>query len=194
VGNIPATSITLLKEISSSADSVRWTEFYQRYEETMRGFLHERFPSVEADDVIQDTMLALMKTLPEYRYSPDSKGHFRNYLIGIVKNKALHALEKSQRIAATQAELATSTPADRSMEDDEEARWRTAVMEAAVEQLMSDASIPVRNREIFRCVALEHEAPAKVAERFGVSRGNVDVIKSRIIDRLSSLVRRMSSV
>ena len=191
---VPKTSVSLLKDISDGTASVRWTEFYQRYEETMRGFLRQRFPSVEADDVIQETMLALMKNLPEYHYSPDSKGHFRNFLIGIVKNKALHALEKSRRAAVPQEELDPSTPADRTMEDDEENRWRTAMMEAAVEQLMSDASIPSRNREIFRCVALEREPPAQVAERFGVSRGNVDVIKSRMIDRLSSLVRRMSAV
>ena len=63
--SIPPTSVTLLKAISDGTASARWTDFYRRYEPAMRGFLHERFPSVEADDVIQEAMLALTKALPD---------------------------------------------------------------------------------------------------------------------------------
>ena len=185
----------MLKEISRDANSARWSEFYHAYEGTMRGFLKANFPALEADDIIQDTMLALMSKLPEYRYSPDGKGLFRNYLVGILKHKAMHALDKLRKRTrirdAMQDEREPALPATQA--DDEE-NWQAVVMEAAIGQLMADTTIPPRNREIFRCVALCQEPPAEVAARFGVTRGNVDVIKSRMIDRLSALVRNMCQV
>ena len=68
---IPKTSVSLLEALSDDASSVRWTEFYNKYEGPMRAFLQAHFPTVEADDVIQETLLALVKCLPSYRYVPD---------------------------------------------------------------------------------------------------------------------------
>ena len=72
---IPATSVSLLKDLASGTAAARWTEFYRRYEPVMRAFLKMRFPSVDADDAIQESMVALMKALPEYRYTPDRNAH-----------------------------------------------------------------------------------------------------------------------
>ena len=63
---IPETSTTLLRDIASSAANARWGEFCARYEPMMRGYLRERFPYVEADDVVQETLVALAGALPDY--------------------------------------------------------------------------------------------------------------------------------
>ena len=68
----------------------------------MEAFMRERFPSLDADDVIQETLVAVWAALPSYRYAPDEKGHFHNYLTGILRNKAFRQLHKEQR----QAEIA----------------------------------------------------------------------------------------
>ena len=104
---IPATSVSLLKDLASGTAAVRWTEFCRRYEPVMRAFLDTRFPSVDADDTIQESLVALMKALPEYRYTPDQNGHFRNYLVGIVRHKALDALRREAARNALKTELAT---------------------------------------------------------------------------------------
>lgn len=196
---IPVTSITLLKTISDSADSVRWTEFFRKYEQPMRGFLHERFPTVEPEDAMQETMIALMKALPDYHYAPDEKGHFRNYLMGILRNKARDLLSKRARESLKREELVERrhTPVyDEPFREQaafEEAAMKQSLMEAALEQLMSDDAISPTNREVFRHVALLHEKPEAVAAQFGLTRNNVDQIKNRLVNRLSSLVASMSS-
>ena len=192
--SIPPTSVTLLKAISDGTASARWTDFYRRYEPAMRGFLHERFPSVEADDVIQEAMLALTKALPDYHYTPDSSGHFRNYLMGIVKHKALDALRRATTFSSLKtnmAEMNDGQVAPPPLQDDDDS-WKCAAMEAAIEQLMSDTSITARTREAFRHVALMHESPDEVARQFGISRNNVDQIKKRMIAKLSALVAAMT--
>jgi len=189
---VPKTSISLLKDLSDGTASVRWTEFYRRYEPAMRGFLRERFPSVEADDVIQETLLALMKAMPEYHYTPDSKGHFHNYLMGIVKHKALDAIRRNASLSSLRSDLAQEEDL-RTAAPEENDSWKMAAMEAAMEQLMSDDSITASTREVFRHVALMNEAPEDVARQFGITRNNVDQIKSRMIGKLSALVSSMTA-
>ena len=196
MATIPPTSVTLLKDISDGTASARWTDFYNRYSPAMRGFLRERFPSVEADDVMQETLLALTKAMPDYHYTPDGNGHFRNWLMGIVKHKALDALHRAKRISDIKAGVSAMDdrpPATEPAFLAEDDSWKRSAMEAAVDQVMADDSITARTREVFRHVALMHEQPEDVARQFGISRNNVDQIKKRMIDRLSALVSAMTA-
>lgn len=187
------TSVTLLKAIANDTETVRWTEFYVKYEPMMRAFLASHFPSLDHDDIIQESMKALIKQLPRYTYTPDSNGHFKAYLTGIVKYKALDQLRKAKRIKAIEKRSADdSMTAACDISEKEEAEWKMQTMEAAIEQLLADKSINPRNREIFRHTALMHESPETVAAMFGTTRGNVDVIKKRIISKLSALVNKMT--
>ena len=195
MSTIPPTSVSLLKAISDGTASARWTDFYHRYEPAMRGFLHERFPSVEAEDVIQEVLLALTRAMPNYHYTPDGNGHFRNWLMGIVKHKARDAINRAKRISDIKTDIAQwgnqqSVELAILAEDDS---WMHSTMEAAMDQVMSDESITARTREVFRHVALMHEQPEDVARQFGISRNNVDQIKKRMISKLAALVSAMTA-
>ena len=199
MAGIPATSITLLNAISGSPDSARWTEFFGKYESLMRGFLRTRFPSVEPEDAIQETMLALCKALPRYTYTPDEKGHFRNYLIGLLSHKAADILRRDARHSSLVSGLRNGrrgeTDARREADadgDHEYEAWKISAMEAAVEQLMANDAIRPATREVFRHVALMHENPEDVARMFGITRNNVDQIKKRMIEKLAATVRAMT--
>ena len=191
MANAPVTSITLLKSLASGTDNARWAEFFRIYEQPMRSFLSARFPSVDADDAIQETMVALMRRMPDYHYTPDSNGHFHNYLTGILKHKAEDALRREARESGKRDKLKECGAADAPREDPDD--WKLAAMNAALEQLLSDESVNARAREVFRHVALMHEPPAEVAAAFGISRTNVDQIKRRMVQRLSVLVSSMTT-
>lgn len=191
MANAPVTSITLLKSLASGTDNARWAEFFRIYEQPMRSFLSARFPSVDADDAIQETMVALMQRMPDYHYTPDSNGHFHNYLTGILKHKAEDALRREARESGKRDKLKERGAADAPREDPDD--WKLAAMNAALEQLLSDESVNARAREVFRHVALMHEPPAEVAAAFGISRTNVDQIKRRMVQRLSVLVSSMTA-
>ena len=78
----------------------------------MLAYLKTRFPAVDADDIVQDTLFALSRALPAYHYSPDETGRFRNYLTGILRNKALKRCECERRDRALRGELLKIAPAD----------------------------------------------------------------------------------
>ena len=119
MSDIPTTSTTLLRDVASDSQHVRWTEFVARYRPMMEAYMRERFPSVEADDVIQETLIAVCAALPSYRYAPDERGHFHNYLTGILRNKALRQLGANRRQAEIAEKVREGVPSD--------ARARSAV-------------------------------------------------------------------
>ena len=186
----PTTSTTLLLDLAQDSQHARWGEFVARYRPMMEAFLRERFPSVEADDVIQETLIAVCTALPSYRYSPDEKGHFRNYLTGILRNKALRQLGKDQR----QAEIAEEMRRSRGMKADDEQSWREALLEIALRQLLNDESIQSRTRQVFLRIAVNGVSPNDVAAAFGIERNAVDQIKNRMTARLRKLVAALEKV
>ena len=181
---IPTTSTTLLRDMASNSQHNRWNEFVARYRPMMEAFMREHFPSVEADDIIQETLIALCKVLPSYRYAPDEKGHFHNYLTGILRNKALTALRKQRQQANIVDELryvdGNST---------EEQSYREAIFEIAVRQFLADESIADRTKRIFERVAINGESPESVAASFKMKRHTVDQAKSRAMARLREIVK-----
>ena len=167
--------------------------------------MREHFPSLDADDVIQETLIAASAALPSYRHAPEEKGYFHNYLTGILRNKALRQLHKDQRQAEIAEEMrrsrgdapqymvndgrARSPSAPQSViQGDDEQSWRETLVEIALQQLMNDESIQSRTRQVFLRVAVNGEKPDDVAAAFGIERNAVDQIKKRMMPRLQKIV------
>ena len=154
--------------------------------------MRERFPSLDADDVIQDTLIAVCRVMPSYRYDPDEKGHFRNYLTGILRNKARNALRKEQRrfqVAAESSVLRFSTGERRSVVSGEDVIWRESLFDVALRQFLADPSVADRTKRIFERTAINGESPEIVALAFKMTRHAVDQAKSRALARLRELVK-----
>ncbi len=196
---IPETSTTLLRNVRD-AEHPRWPEFVAKYRPMMEAYLKAHFPAVEADDVIQETFAALCGILPGYIYAPDEKGHFRNYLTGILRNKARRALRNGDRRAEINDMVglcngrAGSQAAPQSAVQDDEQSYRAAVFEIALRRFFSDESIADRTKRIFERTALNGESPESVAASFKMTRHAVDQAKSRAMARLRELVKELESV
>ena len=200
MANIPTTSTTLLRDLAQDSQHARWGEFVARYRPMMEAFMRERFPSLDADDVIQETLIELIRVFPVYHYSPAEKGHFHNYLIGILRHRALRMMAEEETRAARQRKcaedvssggtqfIASATGGTRSCASAEDAAWRESLLEIALGQLLSDPSIHERTRLVFARVAVNGEKPDEVAASFGMERNAVDQIKSRMMARLKELV------
>ena len=205
MAKIPTTSTTLLRDIANDSQHARWGEFVARYRPIMEAYMRERFPSLDADDVIQETLITVCAALPSYRYAPEENGYFHNYLTGILRNKALRQLHKDQRQAEIAEEMrrsrgdapqymandgrARSPSAPQSViQGDDEQSWRETLVEIALQQLMNDESIQSRTRQVFLRVVVNGEKPDDVAAAFGIERNAVDQIKSRMMPRLQKIV------
>ena len=195
---VPVTSISLLKVLGEDSQSPRWREFLRMYASTIDGFLFKHFPTVDAEDVVQETLRALVEKLPLYEYDPDTKGHFRNYLIGIVRFKAIEQLKRRKREADLRAELEANAQFEWECEKQSYSvdlrDWQREAYEAALAQFMADKNISTRDKEIFRRVALQGESPEAVAAIFDIKRNNVDQIKARLVAKLKELALRYAGI
>ena len=129
--------------------------------------------------------------MPDYRYVPDEKGHFHNYLTGILHHKALNALKRQNRRNEVTREYALDPSARGIGNDADVEKWRETVCEVALQQLLADPSVTGRKRQIFMRTAMKGESPEDVAASLAVSRAVVDQTKKRMMDRLRELVERL---
>lgn len=193
----PETSTTLLRDIASGSDHARWADFAARYRPMMEAFMQKRFPDLESEDAIQETLMALARVLPSYRYVPGETGYFHNYLTGILWHKALNMRRAKRRreglLERYGEDMAAAGDAGHDAADEARDR-RSAILEIALRQLLADDSILERNRLIFRRVAMDGEKPDAVAEAFGVTRAAVDQTKKRLTDRLRALVKALERI
>ena len=194
MANIPTTSTTLLRDLACDTQHARWGEFVARYKPMMELFMAVNFPSLDAEDVVQETLIALIRIFPVYHYVPDEKGSFHNYLTGILRHKALRLIARDSA-RATLREAYAKEPVKR--ETDEEVAdksWRDAVFEIALQQYMADETINERTKQVFARVAVNGEKPEGVAKAFGIERNAVDQIKSRSLARMRELVKALKQV
>ena len=185
---VPTTSTTLLRDIGSSADNARWGEFVDRYHGMMVAYLKANFPSLEAEDIVQETLMTLSGILPNYQYDPEAKGYFHNYLTGILRNKARRECEKRARDKAYRDAVAAFATESDAAHDARIADWQKSVYEIAMRELLSDDSIHQRSKQIFLRLSVDGMSPTEVASAYGVERNAVDKIKSRMIARLREIV------
>ena len=156
--------------------------------------MHERFPSLDPDDVIQETLIAVCRVMPSYRYDPGAKGHFHNYLTGILRHRALRMIDEERRREKVVTGLKVSGRADCSKgADTVDAAWRDTVFKIALRQFFADASIADRTKRIFERTAINGESPESVAAAFKMERHAVDQAKSRALAKIREIVRQLES-
>ena len=150
----------------------------------MRAEFHE----LDADEIIQETLIALVGALPNYTYDPNEKGHFHNYLTGILRRRALKAKQRDAQRSEVQEDFGRKRPDAPSAAEREEAAWRESLYEIALQQLLADKTVQGRTKQVFVRTVINREKPETVAAAFRIERNAVDQIKSRMMDKLRQLV------
>lgn len=188
----PITSRKLLAAIGNGPGATRWTEFFHKYTPGLRDYATRHFPSLEADDLIQDTFLVLVKRLKTYQYDPKAKGAFHNYLTGILRFLAIDRLRNKDREMASRKRLAddptAQSPSEATFSIDD---WKKSAYEIALRRFLADPRVQPQTKEIFKRVSIRGEKPETVAADFGLTRNAVDQIKDRTIRRLKVLVAEL---
>ena len=147
-----------------------------------------KFPELDADEIIQETLLALVEALPNYTYDPEEKGHFHNYLTGILRRRALKTKQRETRRAEVLEDYGEKMPGAPSAAEQEEKDWQSSLYEIALQQLLTDKTVQGRTKQVFVRTVVNREKPEAVAAAFQIERNAVDQIKSRMMDKLRKLV------
>lgn len=201
---------SLLNRLSVGDDAEGWQEFYRVYGKLVRDFaIKAGLSDTEADEVVQETAIAVARHLPEFRYKPEVC-RFKTWLLNQTSWRIKDQLRKRHRNERLQKGTAadpdgllrdkdrTATiervadPAAMDLDALFETEWRRNLIEAALETIKTKFSL--KQIQIFDLHA-QKEWPARdVAKSLGVTLANVYVTKHRISAALRKEMQRMERV
>lgn len=189
----PETRASLLSAMRGTGRETAWREFFARYAPPVFRVARQRgLDADDAEDVVQQVMISLSQHLSDFRYDRD-RGRFRGWVQSITTNKVHDRMRGEKRrgdVAAFQFDEDRDSPTD----ETESALW-------AQEWLLQDTlwcleqvrgEIAPHRYEAFRLYAVEGVAPAAIAERLGMTLGNVYVTRSQIAKRIRDLMASLN--
>ena len=179
------TTETLLKGLAAN-DQNRWARFYRDYAPWIENLLLKRGLSHEdAEEVVHDTLVELVRIMPTYRYDRTHKGAFHSFLFKIAQNKAIDRLRKIK----AEAERLSSFAAEPLSPSDED--WRRETFNMALRRVFADPGIGEASKIAFRRFVQLGEPAETVAHELGLTVNNLYQIKNRLKKRLTDEVRRL---
>jgi len=194
---------SLLNRLKTGDDTEGWQEFYRVYGKLVRDFaIQAGLTDTEADEVVQETAIAMARNLPEFRYDP-KVCRFKTWLLNQVSWRIKDQFKKrgkDERLAGESAirpndESRTDTmnrvpdPAAINLDTLFETEWRKNLLATALERLKPKFSL--KQIQMFDLHALKEWPASDVAKSLGVSLANVYVTKHRIATALKKEMARL---
>ena len=187
VGHQISTHVSLLARVSDGTDRGAWREFCDRYGELIRGFVLRRgFQAADADDIMQDVLAALTRSMPGFTYDP-SKGKFRGYLkTMVIRSIYKKTFQKRPELLLEDIEVLSGD------EDELESLWELKWRQYHIRQAMRTVYVEFNeaDREAFEQYAVSGLSAQETAAALGMRVNQVYKAKSRILRRLGELIER----
>jgi RNA polymerase sigma-70 factor (ECF subfamily) len=145
----------------------------------------------EAQEVVQETLIAAVKNLPAFRYDPKVCS-FKTYLLNLSKWRIKDQIRKrppGERFKAPQDDRTATVervadPAGVALERIWDQEWQTALLDVASEK--AKRQVDLKQWQIFDLYVLKNWPPREVAKALGVSLPRVYLAKHRV----STVVRK----
>jgi RNA polymerase sigma-70 factor, ECF subfamily len=194
------TSPSLLQRLRIEGNERDWEVFFSLYARPVFGLAqHFGLTPDQAEDVVQETMVALMRKLPEFRYDPE-RARFRTWIWRVVRNISITHWRRAQRRAAVSLDAEESGGILSALATDDaggsaevERAWRLALVREGLRMLEADTRLRSQTLAIFKELMLGGRDAEEIAAQFGVRRNVVDVIRVRLTQRLGKIVAALES-
>ena len=179
------TTETLLKGLAAN-DQNRWARFYRDYAPWIENVLMKHgIGKHDAEEIVHDTLVALVGIMPTYKYDKANKGSFRSLLFKIAQNKAVDRQRKAdaekERLAKFAAEPLVPNEKD----------WRIETFNMALRRVFADPTIGETTKIAFRRFVQRGEPAETVAKELGLTVNNLYQIKNRTKMRIASEVAKI---
>ena len=160
------------------AEPPAWDRFYDFYAPMVVNFARKKGCFDEmADDVLQETVMALLKNMPEFK---TEKGRFRSYLFRVALSKIGNAFRKIKHSVNVDSYEFQHDLASDELRHDWDRAWE--------EQILSDAMMCVQDRVqllTYRCfeqVYMKKRAVAVVAAELEIAPNLVSQHKHKVFN------------
>jgi RNA polymerase sigma-70 factor (ECF subfamily) len=193
------TRATLLDRLKNWDDQASWQEFFDIYWQLIYRFARKAgLTDAEAQDVVQETLVAVAKHMPAFKYDP-AVGTFKAWLLNLTRWRVVDQFRKRGPVmphhAETEDPARTATiervPDEKSLDWETlwETDWQKSVLEAAMARVKRQ--LDPQKFQIFDFYVNREWPPEKVAQTFNVAVNQVYLVKNRVTEMLREEVRRL---
>jgi len=181
---------SLLSRLRDLGDSESWRTFFETYWRLIYNVARKSgLSDDQAQDVVQETVIAVARKIPEFRYDP-AKGSFKQWLLLICRRRIqdhLRRLYSSRQLALNGAEdLAgacenasfPAPPPDVQLDAEWEREWQENIFQMALARVRERAN--PKHYQVFDCCVLQNLRASEVASMLGLSTAQVYLAKHRI--------------
>jgi len=177
---------SLLSRLRDWDDQSAWRDFFETYWKLIyRAARQAGLSDVEAQDVVQETILTVSRKIQTFRYDP-AAGSFKGWLLQTTRWRVLDQLRKrgpdsphgngaplSQDILSD-----LSDPASARLDAVWEAEWRQNLIDAAIRRVKG--RVQPKHYQVFELCHLKGWAPGRVAKALGVTRAQTYLARHRV--------------
>ncbi|MDF7808216.1 RNA polymerase sigma factor [Pontiellaceae bacterium B12219] len=186
---------TLLMRAKNQDDHAAWEEFASYYRDFIYMVLHQmNLYSVDVDDLAQEILLKIWKSLPNHIYDQD-RARFRTWLSRLIRNTVLDHIRAMQRrtrkhAAAAEDETIDNMPmiTEPDVKKIIQEEWEVHIVQLAlnnISTLFSERAI-----EAFS-MSIDGRSTAQIAEHLGVKPNSVTKLKNRVKERLMKEIQHL---
>lgn len=166
-----------LVQAAQNGDQTAFTALYNRYFSALYRFCYwQTNKSADAEDIVQDVMLIVLRSLKHFRFSAS----FRNYLYAIAKRRIALWLQQKYKLPTVQYEafLHEIGDDDSWLDEENQKQKRRSLL-----QLLRN--LPIREQKILRLRYLQGLSQAEVAKKLHLTVANIKVLCHRSLKKLS---------
>lgn len=194
------TRATLIQRLKNWQDQSSWQDFFDTYwkliyNTALKGGLSE----VEAQEVVQETMIAVAKHMPSFKYDP-AIGSFKGWLLGMTRWRITDQFRKRQpTYECYPSSYQTSTdvrtverlidPASQDLNALWDAEWEKNLLDAAIAKVRR--RLDPQKYQVFDLYVNKDWSPVKVAAAFDIPTGQVYLAKHRVTEMIVEEVKRL---
>jgi len=179
---------SLLSRLKNPEDQDSWGLFYDRYAPLIYGVaIKSGLTVVEAQETLQETMIAVSKKIPGFKYDP-AIGSFKGWLMTQTHWRIKDQLRKRLRDAAALRSGASGTgttmiervpdPDPSHLEKLWDEEWQKHMMDQALSKVKR--KVKPKQYQIFDLCVVKNWPLPKVAESLGVNIGQVYLARHRV--------------
>jgi RNA polymerase sigma-70 factor (ECF subfamily) len=202
VAELISTRTTLIRRVKNLEDHSSWKDFFDTYSKLIHGIaLKEGLSEQEAQDVVQETMISVVKHMPSFKYDR-SKGSFKGWLSKLTRWRVIDQLRKRGRFVRWHPPAGDTTlgggradplpmPSCSHFEALWNAEWEKNLLNAAIAKVKR--RLDPQKYQIFDLYVNKKWAPERVASTFGVTVPQVYLAKHRATELIREEIRRLEA-
>jgi len=193
---------SLLSRLKNHDDSKSWEDFFTTYWRLIYSVaVKAGLNDMEAQEVVQETVIAISKKIPEFKYNPET-GSFKAWLMNQTRWRIKDQFRKRQRDAKAFQPVVEENdgpliiegyadPAGPELEGIWDAEWQQNLVDAAIERVRPNVS--AKQYQIFDLYVNKEWPVEKVQRTLGISASQVYLAKHRISELIKKEIQSLET-